>query len=90
MLKITSEKNSNSVQLRLEGSLTGPWVSELEQEWRSIESSGTVRLVVDLTGVTFVGQDGKLLLKQLWRDGAQLIATGCCTGHLVEEITGSR
>lgn len=89
MLKITSEKNSNSVRFTLEGSLTGPWISELEQEWRSIEPSGTVRLVVDLTGVTFVGEDGKLLLKRMWGEGAQLIATGCCTGHLVEEITRS-
>jgi hypothetical protein len=44
---------------------------------------------VDLTGVTFVGEDGKVLLKQLWREGAQLIATGCCIGHLVEEIAAS-
>lgn len=90
MLKITSKKNSNSVRLTLEGSLTGPWTNELEQEWRTIEPSETVRLIVDLTGVTFVGQDGKRLLKRMWREGAQLIATGCCTGHLVEEITGSR
>ncbi|MBX3303824.1 MAG: hypothetical protein KF693_16555 [Nitrospira sp.] len=89
MLKITSEKRRNSVRLRLEGSLTGPWVGELEQEWRNIQSAGAVPLVVDLTGVTFVGEDGKVLLKQLWREGAQLVATGCCIGHLVEEIAAS-
>ena len=90
MLKITSEKIRNSVRLRLEGSLTGPWVSELEQEWRTIQSAGAIPLVVDLTDVTFVGEDGKLLLKQLWREGAQFIATGCCIGHLVKEIARSR
>ncbi|UVT21450.1 MAG: hypothetical protein H8K03_05935 [Nitrospira sp.] len=89
MLKITSENHRNSIRLRLEGSLTGPWVGELEHEWRSIRSAGAVPLVVDLTGVTFVGEDGKVLLKQLWREGAQLIATGCCIGHLVEEIAAS-
>ncbi len=89
MLKITSEKNRNSVRLRLEGSLTGPWVGELEQEWRTIQSAGAIPLVVDLTDVTFVGEDGKLLLKQLWREGAQFIATGCCIGHLVKEIARS-
>jgi hypothetical protein len=26
----------------------------------------------------------------MWREGAQLIATGCCIGHLVEEITRSQ
>lgn len=90
MLKITSEKNRNSVRLRLEGSLTGPWVDELEHEWRTTRPAEGIPLVVDLTNVTFVGEDGKLLLKQMWREGAQLIATGCCIGHLVEEITQSQ
>lgn len=88
MLKITSEKNQDSVRLRVEGKLTGAWTNELEHEWQTIRRSGTVPLVVDLTGVTFVGEDGKSLLKRMWGAGAQLIATGCCTGHLVEEITG--
>lgn len=91
MLKITSEKNRHSVRLRLEGSLTGPWVGELEHEWqRSIQPAEAIPLVVDLTNVTFVGEDGKLLLKQMWQEGAQLIATGCCIGHLVEEIARSQ
>lgn len=89
MLKITSENHRNSVRLRLEGSLTGPWVGEVEHEWRTVQSAGTGPLIVDLTGVTFVGEDGKALLKQLWREGIQLIATGCCIGHLVEEIAAS-
>jgi hypothetical protein len=89
MLKITSEKSSDSVRLIVEGSLTGPWTSELEHEWRAIQPAGVVPLVVDLAGVTFVGEDGKALLKRMWREGAQLVATGCCIGHLVEEITCS-
>lgn len=90
MLKITSEKNSDSVRLRLEGKLTGAWIQELEQAWQTIQQSGTVPFVVDLTGVTFVGEDGKELLKRMWRAGARLIATGCCTSHLVEEIMHPR
>ena len=86
MLKITSEKNLALVRLRLEGKLTGAWTNELEHEWEIIRQLGTVPVVVDLTGVTFVGQDGKALLNRMWRAGARLIATGCCTGHLVEEI----
>ncbi|CUS38717.1 hypothetical protein [Candidatus Nitrospira nitrificans] len=89
MLKITAEKNRNSVRLRLEGSLTGPWVGELEHEWRTTRPADGLPLVVDLTNVTFVGEDGKLLLKRMWKEGAQLIATGCCIGHLVNEITRS-
>jgi anti-anti-sigma regulatory factor len=90
MLKITLEKQRDSARLRLEGSLTGPWVGELAHEWRNIQSADEVPLVVDLTGVTFVGEDGKELLKRMWRAGARLIATGCCTSHLVEEIMHPR
>lgn len=89
MLKITSETSPDSVRLILEGSLTGPWISELEHEWRAIQPARVVPLVVDLAGVTFVGEDGKAFLKRMWREGAQLVATGCCIGHLVEEITRS-
>lgn len=90
MLRITTEKNLDSVRLTLEGSLTGPWVNELEHEWRTIQPAGAIPIVVDLTAVTFVGEEGKAVLKQLWRDGAQFIATGCCIGHLIEEITRSQ
>jgi anti-anti-sigma regulatory factor len=89
MLKITSETSPDSARLILEGSLTGPWISELKHEWQAIQPAGAVSLVVDLAGVTFVGEDGKALLKRMWREGAQLVATGCCIGHLVEEITRS-
>lgn len=88
MLKITSEKNPGSVRLTVEGSLTGAWTSELEHVWRTVQSSGVASFIVDLRGVTFVGEDGKVLLKRMWEGGARLIANGCCTGHMVEEITG--
>lgn len=89
MLKITSERIADSARLTLEGRLTGPWTTEVNRAWRSLTQTGAGSLVVDLTGVTFVGEDGKVLLKQMWQEGAQLIATGCCTGHLVGEITRS-
>jgi anti-anti-sigma regulatory factor len=90
MLKITSEKIPDSARLILEGQLTGLWVSELEGVWNKIRQSGTDLLLVDLTGVTFIGEDGRSLLSRMWREGAALIASGCSTGHMVEEITGVR
>jgi hypothetical protein len=90
MLKITSEILPDSVRLTLEGRLTGPWADELDHVWRSLAQRGPGSFVVDLTGVTFVGEDGKALLHRMWRGGAALIAHGCCTGYLVGEITGSR
>jgi anti-anti-sigma regulatory factor len=87
MLKITLEKNSRSTTLRVEGRLTGPWVDELERAWRAVTpdpSDG--RVSVDLTDVTFVGEEGKRLLEAMYAEGARLKASGCVTRRLVEEI----
>ncbi len=87
MLKITIEKNSRSTTLRVEGRLTGPWVDELERTWRSVTSDLTDgRVSVDLTDVTFVGEEGKKLLEAMYGEGAKLKASGCVTRRLVEEI----
>ena len=87
MLKITVEKGPRCTTLRVEGRLTGPWVHELERAWRGLAAdadSGGVS--VDLTDVTFVGEEGKRLLEDMYGEGARLKATGCATRRLVEEI----
>ena len=87
MLRITIDKNSRATTLRVEGRLTGPWVVELEQAWRSLSSSPANGPVsVDLTDVTFVGEEGKRLLESMYGEGAKLKACGCVTRRLVEEI----
>ena len=68
----------------------GPWVNELEQAWQGIKQSEGGTIVVDLTGVTFIEDNGKSLLSRMWREGAELIATGCCNRPIVEQITGSK
>ena len=90
MLKITPDMRKSSSRLTVEGRLVGPWVRELEQSWQTLKQSGKGSFIVDLTGVTFIGNDGKVLLTRMWREGAELMATGCCTKPLVEQITGSR
>jgi anti-anti-sigma regulatory factor len=46
-------------------------------------------LLVDLTGVTFIDQEGQALLSRLWQEGADLRATGCYVKTIVEKITSS-
>lgn len=89
MLKITSEQTSDSARLTLEGSLSGPWVIELERVWQQVKQAGTVAPVVELTDITFIAEEGRALLTRMWREGAALVANGCCTRHIVEEITGA-
>jgi hypothetical protein len=90
MLKITRHISTGSRHLTVEGRLIGPWVNELEQAWNGIRQSEGGPLVVDLTGITFIEDNGKQLLSRMWREGAELIATGCCNRPIVEQITGAR
>lgn len=88
MLKITPHTtHDSSAMLTLEGRLAGPWVEELERVWGEFKDSARGAVVVDLTGVTFIEEEGKVLLSQMWRDGAKLLATGCCMRSIVEDIT---
>ena len=87
MLKITTLIHAESTTLRLEGRLAGPWVQELKRCWDSIVGTMTTHpLTVDLSAVTYVDSDGKDLLKKIHRQGAKLIASGCLTRCLVNEI----
>jgi hypothetical protein len=84
MLKITV--SDDSTRITLEGRLAGPWIGELERCWReSSQSAAGRQLVVDLTGVTFVEQEGKALLRRMCESGADLLATGCCMRSIVED-----
>jgi anti-anti-sigma regulatory factor len=42
--------------------------------------------VVDLTGVTFIDKSGEKALAELSKEGAELIATGIYTRHVVHNI----
>ena len=88
MLKITIHTETHSTTLQLEGRLAGPWVEELERSWTSIAKERDKHpLRIDLSSVIYVDQKGKNLLKRLHREGAGLVASGCLTSCIVEEIT---
>ena len=89
MLKITThiDVDSDITIFALEGRLIGPWVSELERCWTTTPvGQGKQGLRVDLSGVTYIDAEGKALLARMHRDGAELIAAGCLTKSIVEEI----
>jgi hypothetical protein len=72
--------------LELEGKLTGPWVRELESCWQqACIANQPVR--VNLKAVTFIDQEAKELLIRMHESGAVLVAEGCMTKAIVEEIT---
>jgi anti-anti-sigma factor len=90
MFRATVERHGGLITLRLEGRLSGPCLSELENCWSQLTAgNGTHHVVVDLKEVTYVSSQGKQLLEKLCRAGAQLTADGLMTRALVEQITQS-
>jgi hypothetical protein len=85
MLKITNRNDGAATIFDLEGKLAGPWVDELEHCWQqAISEGGQIRVV--LKTVTFIDDAGRRLLTDMHRQGAELVAHGCMTRAIVEEI----
>ena len=89
MLRITTEKKRVKTVLSVEGRLAGPLVSTLEQCWRELSAaSPQEKFYVNLCGVSFIDAAGKMLLKEMHRQGGQLVAEGCLNQAIVKEIIG--
>src|ERR1700693_3497959 len=87
MLRVTTERRRSKTVLSVEGRLAGPWVGALEQCWRELHSaSPREKFHIDLCGVSFIDAAGKVLLKEIHRQGGQLIAEGCLNQAIVDEI----
>ncbi len=87
MLRITTEKRRGKNFLTVEGRLAGPWVAALEQCWRELHAaSPREKFNINLCGVSFIDAAGRVLLKEIHRQGGQLIAEGCLNQAIVHEI----
>lgn len=91
MLRITTENRRGKLFLTVEGSLSGPRVATLEQCWRELcSSTPRPKFCVNLCGVSFIDNAGKVLLKEMHRLGAELLAEGCLNQAIVNEIAGPK
>ncbi|MGH9676792.1 MAG: hypothetical protein ACRD36_06790, partial [Candidatus Acidiferrum sp.] len=89
MLRITAEKKRGRAVLNIEGRLAGESVATLEQCWRELHAgSPREKVQVHLCDVSYIDAAGKVLLKEIHRQGAQLVAEGCLNQAIVREITG--
>lgn len=83
MLKITEEDQTRGGHLlRLEGSIAGVWVAELQ---RACESalSGQRALMLDCASVAFIDHQGVLLVGSLVERGAGLVN---CSPYVTERL----
>src|SRR5271156_567711 len=92
MLRITTEQKRGKLVLSVEGRLAGQWVATLEQCWRELRASSSPvgKFSVNLCGVSFIDAAGKVLLKEIHRQGGHLLAEGCLNQAIVKEIAGER
>jgi len=73
MLKISEGKRSKqSITLRLEGRVVGPWVGELQTICEPLLGNGR-KLSLDLAEVSFVDESGIPMLVGLRSRGAKLL-----------------
>ena len=87
MLKITLLDTADELRFRLEGRLSGAWVGELRQSWRTgVSTIRGRRTLVDLGEVDFVDAEGQALLTEMRREGVRLHAVTPLIRALVEEI----
>lgn len=87
MMKITITETPTERKFILQGRLVGAWVEELSTAWKRAQQDQDGRAcVIDMNDVTFIDKSGEKLLRALWENGAQFVATGVYTRHLLEEV----
>ena len=88
MLRITYALTEIEQRWTLCGQLTGPWVAELRSCWQHgrRQVAANVHSVVDLSDVTFIDEGGEALLSEMRTDGAEFVAVGVDTKHLIENL----
>ena len=89
MLKITIHDSPEALTFQVEGKLMGGWAKELEQSWKTPASIRDRKaLIVGLTETLYIDDEGKRVLKKLFREGAFFRTAGPMTNSVVDEITG--
>ena len=80
MLRISKVVNDGTITLRLEGRLLEPWVGALAAECAGLDACRG-RLVLDLSGVTFLDAAGVRAVRELADRGHKHIV---CSGFISE------
>jgi len=88
-LRISTEQDEAQMVIRLEGRLAGPWATELFLVWKDRAAQlGQRKAAVDLRNVTYVDEQGKNVLRDIYEQShAELITSTPWSRYLAEEIT---
>jgi hypothetical protein len=87
MIRISQIQEDSRSHLLVEGTLSGDWVEVLEKSWMEAQTSRNGESMrIDLSGVTWIDDKGRELLKRMLEDGEELRATGIMTSAVIEEL----
>jgi hypothetical protein len=87
VLKISITETLKERRWILHGRLVGPWVAELRTSWKKMHQRQDERgCIIDLNDVTFIDKGGERLLRAISKKGAQFIASGMYTKHVLEKV----
>src|ERR1700676_3176695 len=76
-------------RFELAGNLNDDGARRLDRDWRTVSPEiGDRRLIVDMTFVTGVDEQGRGLINRWHREGARLIANSKASRALAESILG--
>jgi anti-anti-sigma regulatory factor len=85
MLRITlMTETKETVTVKVEGRMIGEWVNEVRVECEMWLAKGK-KLVFDLSGIIFIDEQGIETLKELSRNGVNLIGCSLFLSGVLEE-----
>jgi anti-anti-sigma regulatory factor len=89
MLKITITTTAKQELWTLQGRLVAPWVKELKANWkRARRTTQCRRCIVNLHDVTFIDQTGERMLRCMFNQGAQLVASDVYVKQVLDRLRG--
>jgi anti-anti-sigma regulatory factor len=87
VLRITITETPTEMRWVLQGRLVGLWVSEVRTRWKkACHTRSGQTCVVDLNDISFIDKAGERLLRAMSKKGAQLVANGMYTKHVLEKV----
>jgi hypothetical protein len=91
-LRVTVHENDKTIEITLEGRVTGPWVAELGRVWvETAPQLGERPLSIDLRNVIYADAAGTQLLREIYsQTHARLIASSPWAQYLAQEIMQSQ
>jgi len=89
MLKITITNTEKEELWNLQGRLVAPWVKELRASWkRAHRTTQRRRCIVNLHEVTFIDKSGERMLRSMFAQGAQLVASDVYVKQVLDRLRG--